>query len=228
MKHIETFIFSMFFAIGMVFVIIGLALFVPAYSRQQEYIPAKAEIIQIYYEGKDDHTVIVQYTVNDTVYKSKLNFYSSSFSVGQEIDILYSPENPKKISAKDSAALFLIFPGVGAIFALIGFSGIFVKLRKKILRKRLLENGEKIYADFVEVTKNWHYSVNHRHPYNVICRWQNPTDGQTYTFKSENLWDYPQYLTENTEIQIPVYTDIFNIKKYYMDLSELSGENQSV
>ena len=89
----------------------------------------------------------------------------------------------------------------------------------------MIERGEKIYADFIEVTQNFHYSVNNRHPYNVICRWQNPADGQTYTFKSENLWDYPQYLTA---IQIPVYLDIFNIKKYYMDLSELSGENQSV
>ena len=228
MKHIETLIFSIFLTIGMVFVIIGLALFIPAYSHQQEYIPTKAEIIQIYYKGNDNHAVIVQYTVDGTVYTSELNLYSSSFSVGQEIDILYAPENPQKISAKDSAALSLIFTGVGAIFALIGFFGIFVKLRKKALRKHLIERGEKIYADFIEVTQNFHYSVNNRHPYNVICRWQNPADGQTYTFKSENLWDYPQYLTENTAIQIPVYLDIFNIKKYYMDLSELSGENQSV
>ncbi len=225
MKHIETFIFSIFFTLGMLFVVIGLALFVPAYSRQQEYIPAKAEITQIYFAEKDDHTVIVQYTVNDTVYTSELNFYSSSFSVGQEIDILYSPENPQKIAAKNSALLFLILPGIGAVFVLLGFGGLFVKIRRIFLRKQLLECGEKIYADFIEITTNWHYSVNHRHPYNVICRWQNPADGRIHTFKSENLWDYPQHLTENTEIQIPVYLDIFNIKKYYMDLSELSGAN---
>ena len=223
MKHVETFLFSAFFALGMFFIILGLAIFVPQYSRQQKYLPVQAEITEIFLSGENQN-VIVEYTVDGVVYTEKLNFYSSSFYIGKEIDILYSPENPRQITTENSVLLFLIFPGIGGIFAIIGFSGIFVKARKKALRRKLLESGEKIYADFMEITQNFHYSVNHRHPYNVIGRWENPADGQTYIFKSENLWEYPEYLREAT--QIPVYTDIFNIKKYYMNLDEISGKNQ--
>lgn len=219
MKHVETFVFSFFVAFGMLFMIVGLCLFIPEYSKQQQYQPITAEITDIRPRGNDDYTVLVSYTVDEAVYTQPLNMYSSSYYIGKKIDILYSPENPNEITSKNFAAISLIFPGIGFLFAGIGFIGFYVRIRKKNMRRRLTEYGERIYADFAEVSQNLYYSVNGRHPFQVICRWKNPADDQIYTFKSENIWEYPAF---DASQQIPIYIDTFNLKKYYIALDEIS------
>ena len=119
--------------------------------------------------------------------------------------------------------LFLILPGIGLIFLVIGGTGIFIKINRRNLGKRLKENGELIYADYVETIINTSYSVNGRYPYKIICEWTNPVDSEEYMFKSRNIWSNPEDIIEEKNIkQFPVYIDKNNKKKYFVDIDILT------
>ena len=95
--------------------------------------------------------------------------------------------------------------------------------RKKILEKRLKENGELIYANYVETVLNTSYRVNGKCPYNIICEWNNPLDGKKYVFKSKNIWTDPESTIEERNIkQFPVYINRDNMKKYAIDIEVLT------
>lgn len=38
--------------------------------------------------------------------------------------------------------------------------------------------------------------VNGRNPYNIICEWNNPLNGEKYKFKSKNIWKNPERIIE--------------------------------
>ncbi len=113
----------------------------------------------------------------------------------------------------------IIMFAVGIFFCGIGFGMLIYKLNKICIKKSALEFGDKIYADFQEVIINQSYSVNNRHPYIIICTGKDNVTGQIRTFKSENLWDNPEYIIREKNITtFPVYIDTINRKKYYLYL----------
>ena len=174
-------------------------------------------------DGDSSYKVYVSYVAEGNRYESTLNGYSSSFYEGKEVEIYYDKDNPNKIGMKSLDLLFLILPGIGLIFLIIGGTGILVKVNKKKLEKRLKENRELIYADYVETIINTSYSVNGRYPYKIICEWTNPVDSEEYMFKSKNIWSNPEDIIEEKNIkQFPVYIDKNNKKKYLVDIDILT------
>ena len=152
-------------------------------------------------------------------YESELNGYSSSFYEGKKINIYYDKNNPNKIGMKSLDFIFLMFPGFGLIFLSIGGTGLLLKNRNKKLEKSLKENGDVIYADYVETIVNSSYRVNGRHPYRIICEWNNPLDSKKYIFKSKNIWINPENtIIERNIKQFPVYINRNDIKKYFVDI----------
>ena len=115
--------------------------------------------------------------------------------------------------------IFLMFPGFGLIFLSIGGTGLLLKNRNKKLEKSLKENGDVIYADYVETIVNSSYRVNGRHPYRIICEWNNPLDSKKYIFKSKNIWINPENtIIERNIKQFPVYINRNDIKNYFVDI----------
>ena len=222
----ESLIWIIFAIIGTMFVIIGLTVF-GTRNNYENKVDTKGTITEIssYRDstGDDEHEVYVSYTVGGRRYKSKLNGYSSSFYEGKEIDIYYDKDNPNNIGTKSLDKLFLIFPGIGMIFVIMGVSGIVIKIKNDVKEKSLKENGELIYADYVEIVSNNLYEVNGRHPYNIICEWNDPLDGKKYVFKSRNIWTDPESTIEERNIkQFPVYINRDNMKKYAIDIDVLT------
>ena len=120
---------------------------------------------------------------------------------------------------------FLMFPGIGVLFAGIGGAGLFVKWRKKKREEKLREDGDVIYGDYVETRLNTSYSVNNRHPYNIICEWYNVEDGKTYIFKSNNMWMNPENKIEEQNITtFPIYIDLEDKKNYMVDIDSLTED----
>lgn len=225
-NKLENLIWIIFAIVGVVFVIIGLVVFetIFNYENKVETIGTITKISS-YRNTNHDRTseVYVSYTVEGKKYESKLNSYSSSFYEGKEIDIYYDKDNPNKIGVKSLDLLFLIFPGIGLIFLIIGGTGILVKVKKRKLEKSLKENGELIYANYVETVLNTLYTVNGKHPYNVICEWNNPLDNKKYIFKSKNIWINPKSIIEERNIkQFPIYIDRNNKEKYVIDVDVLT------
>lgn len=224
-NKVENLTWIIFAIIGAILVVIGFILFgsVFNYNNKIETTGIITRISLSRNSENESRRVYVSYVVKGDEYESALNGYSSSFYEGKEVEIYYDKDNPNKIGMKSLDLLFLILPGIGLIFLIIGGTGILVKVNKKKLEKRLKENGEPIYADYVETIINTSYSVNGRYPYKIICEWTNPVDSEEYMFKSKNIWSNPEDIIEEKNIkQFPVYIDKNNKKKYLVDIDILT------
>ena len=224
-NKVENLIWIIFTSIGAIFILIGIILGVNILNYENK-IDTKGIITNITsyrdFDGDINHEVYVTYNVDEKEYKSRLSSYSSNFYEGKEIEIYYDKDNPNEIGIKSLDLLFLIFPGVGLIFVILGGTGIFVKAKKRKLEKNLKENGETIYADYVETILNTTYRVNGMHPYNIICEWNNPEDNKKYIFKSKNIWiDAEKIIKEKNIKKFPIYIDEKNKKKYVIDIDKL-------
>lgn len=182
--------------------------------------------IRTYTYGDDDtdYRVYVLYEAGSVIYKSRLNTYMSSFYEGKEIEIYYNRNNPSQIGMIDSFDIIMlsVFSGFGMLFCSIGLIGLYLPINKRKELKKLKENGEHIYAKYVETRLNTLYSVNGIHPYNIICEWDNPEDNKKYIFKSENIWQNPERVILERNIDMfPVYINRKNIKKYIVDIEKI-------
>ncbi len=226
-NKLENLLWIIFASIGAIFVIIGLVISgrIFNYDNKVDTVGTITKISSYYNDNKHDrnYEVYVSYIVDGKKYESKLNSYSFNFYEGKEIDIYYDKDNPRKIGVKSLDLVFLIFPGIGLIFLIIGGTGILIKTNKKKLEKYLKENGELIYANYVETVLNTSYRVNGKYPYNIICEWNDTLDNKKYIFKSKNIWINPENLIEENNIeQFPVYINNNNKKKYVIDIDFLT------
>lgn len=224
-KSTEWFIAIMLTIMGAIFFIIGLMVIKNEMSFKSKSIETVAEITDIEtYRSRDntDHIVYIKYIVNNKVYNEVLNYWNSGMSVGEEVNILYNPDNPNEMTAKNSSYFAFIFPVIGGITFIIGILILINKIKRKNMKSELLKNGDYITAEIEEIIYNTSYTVNGRHPYIITCRWENPADGNTYLFKSENIWYNPASIIEERNITtFPVYINRNNLKKYFMSLENI-------
>ena len=221
----ENLVWIIFASIGLIFTIVGIFISTNIFNYENK-IDTVGTITRITSSRDSDedtsHTVYVSYNVRGKAYESKLNSYSSSFYEGKTIDIYYDQTDPNKIGIKSLDLVFLIFPGMGLLFLVIGSSGLIVNKKKNSLEKRLKISGTAIYATYVETIMNTSFQVNGRSPYNIICEWNNPADNQKYIFKSKNIWYNPENtIAERNIQQFPVYIDPNNMKKYAVDIDAI-------
>ena len=226
-NKLKNLIWIIFASIGAILIIIGLVVFgsIFNYEDKVDTVGTITEISSYYSNDKynRNHEVYVSYIVDGKEYESKLNSYFSSFYEGKEIDIYYDKNNPSKIGIKSLDLLFLILPVMGLIFLIIGGTGILVKINKRKSEKDLKENGELIYANYVETVLNTSYIVNGKCPYNIICEWNNTLDSKKYIFRSKNIWINPENIIKEKGIkQFPVYINNNNKKKYTIDIDILT------
>ena len=221
----ENLVWLIFAGIGLIFTIVGIFVSINIFNYENK-IDTTGTITRITTsrdsDGDTSHIVYVSYNVRGSYYESKLNSYSSTFYEGKTIDIYYDQNDPNKIGVKSLDLVFLIFPGIGLLFLVIGSSGLIIMKKKSSLEKRLKISGTTIYATYVETVMNTSYRVNGRSPYNIICEWINPADNQKYIFKSKNIWYNPSNtIAERNIQQFPVYIDPNNMKKYAVDVDAI-------
>ncbi len=214
------------FIVGGIFLL--LSLFMIAFDMQfkSQAIEHTATITHIERsrdsDGDTRHTVYVRYSVNGQEYNRPLGYYSYNMSVGDPVQIYYHSENPNRITSKGAVILPLIFLAVGLIVLSIGIILSVSKLKKKKLRRLLLEDGRKIYAEITEITRNTFYRVNGRSPFMITCKWTDPQTGLFYFYRSENIWFNPEpIIHEKALTSLPVYINRENPKKYVVVLDEI-------
>lgn len=118
----------------------------------------------------------------------------------------------------ESVFLLLIFGILGIFFLLIGGISIALEIRKRISYTRMLNAGNYITAEITEVSVCYNVRVNSRHPYVVVCRYQD-MEGTVHLFKSRYLFFDPQPLLKDQYVR--VYVDGQNFKNYYVDIDEV-------
>lgn len=220
---------TMFVVIGTIFIVVGIVLFC-TFSDTTDKAETSAIITDIIYRGhsgeSNNYDVIVAYEVDGEEYETCLNEYSSSFYVGKEIDINYDVNNPHRIYSKFTYKSFtLIFSGIGLVFFVMGAIGLVGSKVRKSEIKSLRENGEVIYADYIKVSINPYIRVNNRCPFIIVCEWKNLENRENYLFKSENIWEDPEYIIREKGItKFPVYVKPNCYKKYVIDIDEIKSE----
>ena len=110
----------------------------------------------------------------------------------------------------------LIFCTIGGIFLAVGIGMLVGRVRMRKRRARLLEEGQRIQADILEVDYDTRISVNGRYPLVIRCQAVNPADGCVYVFQSQAFWFDPTPFLGN-RTQLPVYVDPDNYRRYAVD-----------
>ena len=127
------------------------------------------------------------------------------------------------MSVDENFILFVvIFGGMGCLFLTLGIVFLVLEIKKRNLSKRLLAEGYYIYAEVLDVNKNYNVQYgNHGHPYVIKCGYTDE-NGTLHIFKSRNIIRY----LGNDLIgqQVRVYldrNDYNNYKNYYLDIDEI-------
>lgn len=212
-------LWTIFTAIGVSITIIGIIIFacISLIPNKKQTTGQISEIIYDFGPNGNRNAKVI-YEVEGEKKESYANGFSSTWHEGDKIDIYYNPDKPEFIRVKYFDALYLIMPSVGLIFAIIGITGLSVIAHKNKIEKNLKENGERVYATYVETIVNYNYRINYRHPYIIICEWNNSADGKKYIFKSNNIWFNPENILREKNIQqFTVYIDRDNMKHYVVD-----------
>jgi len=223
-KKADTIVLLVFSIVGIAFLVAGMVSFSFINNFKENAIEHTAIITDIHRNrgaDSDETTVYVEYFVEGKKYEQQLDFYSSGMSVGDEVKIYYNPDNPNKIQSDSTIIFSIMFLGMGGLFFSIAFILVLGKVKEKANKRRMLETGRVIYADISEVVLNLRYHVNDKHPYVIHCKWYDNVTGVEYLFKSGNIWGDPNQIIEQKQLtKLPVYVDLNNPKKYYMDLKE--------
>lgn len=222
----EYLMWGIFVTIGSVFFIIGILICIGNlnYENTTQTVGVISEIkTRTDSDGDIYRRVYVKYEADGTEYETELDGYSSSYYEGKEIEIYYDNDNPYDVGVKSFDYLLLIFPGMGLIFLLIGGIGLGVKINGRISGNKLKQFGQKVYANYSTTILNRSYTVNGRHPYNIICEWNSPEDGKKYILKSKNIWFNPEnIIAEKNITMFAVYMNPENRKKYLIDTDILT------
>lgn len=144
-----------------------------------------------------------------------------AYSVGDEVEVLYSPQNPAEAKLEGIAlwGSSIILAVLGGVFFATGMLIVLVGRMKKRKQARLRIHGQEVKAGIQSVEWNTRISVNGRHPYVIRSQWLNPRTSEVHLFESDNIWfDPSDYLKDES---ISVFIDKKNPKKYHVDISFL-------
>ena len=218
-----------------VFPIIGAGLFIGAcfvFANTLVFlktaIPASGTVVELLPVKSDESTTYQPLVTFNDKKGTKIEFASGnssnppSYDVGEKVEVLYNPINPKNAKIKGFYTIWLggvILAVAGAIFFTVGISFFISDHKKKNLIAYLKLNGSKIETDFLSVSLNTSYTVNDRSPFQILSQWQNPKTSKLHIFKSDAIWFDPTDFIKTDKIAVVI--DKNNPKKYHIDLSFL-------
>lgn len=216
-------VFGIFAAIGLLFLGIGITLGIIMGGNQKEMVLHEAVITEITYEKHNDsttHKVYVDYMFDDVQYNHRnLGYWSSGMYEGKYIEIYVDPNSPNKIMGKYSTILFTaVFGGIGAVFAVIGISGLSVAIIKKARNKKLFRTGKRIYGVIESIDHDMYVSVNRRHPFFAMVVVKDDYTGEEKYYRSEDFWDDVANTISIGDTAV-IYVDPQKPNRYFVDVT---------
>ncbi len=145
-----------------------------------------------------------------------------AYDRGESVDVLFEASNPDGAKINGFISLWggpLIITIMCSIFAAIGAVMLLVRRMGERKKSQLLVNGRPVQADIQSAQQNTRITVNGRHPYQLVCQWQDPITSRLHVFTSENIWFDPSKFIERDTAT--VYLDRRNPKRFYVDISFL-------
>ncbi len=197
-----------------------------SYSYLKTAIEVKGTVVELVRsESSSDssytYAPVVAFRAGEQEIKFQSNASSNppSYSVGEEITVLYKPSNPNKAKIKGFFSLWggaLILGILGGVLFLLSVPWIILLKIKGIKNNSLKAKGRKISVKVSEIKNLSKYDG--IYAYQVFAEWINPSTSKTQILKSDRIFsiDPTEHIGDNL---ITVYIDKNNPEKYFMDLS---------
>ena len=161
-------------------------------------------------------------------FRSSTGSNPPSYRQGQEVEVLYQPDNPRDARINGFFSLWgmtMILSVMGVAFTGLPGLGLYLTLRQRRIVARVKASGKPVLATITGSERNIGYKVNGRSPYRITAQWENPLTGKLHVFHSDNLWfDPAEYLPEDKSVT--VFIDADKPSRYWMDtrfLPEVAG-----
>ncbi|MDL2235741.1 hypothetical protein LJC07_06280 [Christensenellaceae bacterium OttesenSCG-928-L17] len=224
----ENAVVSVFLSLAMLFLITtGMLLgMLEARKTNGENIILTGTITDITHHNNSTVTTYT-FTHMGTICNRHTRSYSSSWYVGMPVDIIYHYGDTTLV--QEAQIVPLVFGILGSVFLAVSIGIVLVFRRKRMEREDLLLYGETVCARIAEVKQNKALRVNGRSPYVIFCTYDDPHDGTTYTYKSENLWENPSPALANSNTDaLTVYRDQYEKgKRYVVDVAFLAAPQEA-
>lgn len=114
-----------------------------------------------------------------------------------------------------------IFGGLGLIFFILGLILVVAGIKRKNLSKKLLDTGKHIVAKVSDVELDLAVRVNRRHPFVIICEYEDIYSGKIHVFRSNDIMGNPGDIIGES---INVYVDNDDWNKYYVDTDSFQSK----
>ncbi|MGY2167386.1 DUF3592 domain-containing protein [Pseudomonas gingeri] len=206
--------------IGVLMLIAAVALHIKRVSEQSTMVETRGQVVAVV-EG----CVTVEFKTSE---QRSVQFNGSvcqkppAFVVGEQVPVLYAPENPSRAHINTFAhnwflSLLFGFIGLcalvtgGACVWMITLAGWRAKRRTNLLKR----TGRSIQAQLMNVEPTVSVTLNGRNPWRIVAQWLDPATGKVRLFYSQNFWFDPSpYLTTN---DIQVWIDPQRPNRYSVD-----------
>lgn len=165
-------------------------------------------------------SVYVSYTVDGVVYNQRLAGYYNGISEGQQIKIIYKPENPAVARAEIYKPTGDGFLYVSTILAVAGAAILVLSYIKGNASSSVGERkkGTPVIAKVISVTIDDTRKIKGRHPYKALCEARNDVTGERFLYCSDGVENNIARLKGKNVI---VYVNPADPEKYYVDLDSV-------
>lgn len=223
----ESLLYGIFGIVGVIFIIVAIMSGVSGSKKKAGYERVDGIISDIEHYG-DSNYVYVDYRYKGQDYSNiSLNTYVSTMHEGDDIELYLDDSDPfKPYYPGGTAILILVFGVMGTVFALVGIVPTTLKAINGKKDRALIEAGYSVWATVDEVAYNYHYSVNGRHPVNILASYTDDYSAKSYTFKSRNIWDESADFIDQGD-QIRVYLDRNDFTRYYVDSESVTHNDNA-
>ena len=127
--------------------------------------------------------------------------------------------NPRHVRIKSVIYLFpIVLLVLGIIFLFIGAIILIFRVRGDRKRKRIMETGERIYAQVKGSIVDTSYTINSKHPYRLECVYYDEVSGQPVICTSDIIWESPDAYMDK---YVYVYVDREDRSRYVVDLKNI-------
>jgi len=156
--------------------------------------------------------------------RSHVGSRPASRHVGEQVEVLYPPDDPDGARIASFFNLHLgsfVFGILTAVTGGIGFTWLTLQRRRAARVAELRAGGRRLEATVKKVELRMNFAVNGRHPWRIIAEYDDPAMNERYVFRSPNLWSDP---TPHVGETVGVFVDHHDMKRYAMDLDFLPKE----
>lgn len=222
------FIFSL---MGLIFAVLGIKFVSDNLKFIETSEKTSGTVIELIEKKSDDgYTYAPKITFLDKADSREITFISQTssnppaYKVGENLNIIYDPNNPEKAKIDSFFNLWLgeiLFSAIGLIFFIIGIFVLVSAIKRKRDVEWLMQNGTKIMAKVSSVSQSLTRSRRGSSylKYYINAQWLNPADNTMHIFESDFLDFDPSLFVINKDIEVII--DQNNPKRYFIDLSFL-------